>query len=228
MPAEPTTRVIPLRGVRGMVATKMLASATGTAPVTHHADADVSGLAARKESLGELGRKVSVEDLVLEAVVESLGRHPWLNGRVEGREVHLESRVHLSVAIALADNGLVAPTIFDAHLLDAEGLRERRRDLAARAATNELRVPEMSGGTFTVSNLGRSRVRAFTPILNAPQIAILGIGRTERVATPGSAGELVWKPRMGLSLTFDHRAVDGAPAAAFLDDLCETLERVRT
>ena len=225
MPAEnATTTVVPLRGVRGMVASKMLASATSTAPVTPHAAAAASALLARKRTLSERGRKVSIEDLVLEAVVRSLGRHRWLNGWVEGNQVHLEERVHLSVAIDQTDNGLVAPTIFDAQELDAEALRERRRDLTSRAATNALRVPEMSGGTFTVSNLGRSRVRAFTPILNAPQIAILGVGRTEHVAVPGDDGGVTWQPRMGLSLTFDHRAVDGAPAAAFLGDLCETLE----
>ncbi|MEM1416188.1 MAG: 2-oxo acid dehydrogenase subunit E2 [Myxococcota bacterium] len=219
-----TTTVVPLRGIRGMVAAKMLASATGTAPVTHHALADVSALEARKEALARDGRKVSVEDLVLEAVVRCLGRHRWLNGRIEDREVRLEARIHLSVAIALPDNGLVAPTIFDAQELDVEGLRERRRDLSARARTNALRVPEMTGGTFTVSNLGRSRVRFFTPLLNAPQIAILGLGTTERVAVPDAEGGLTWRPRMGLSLTFDHRAVDGAPAAAFLGDVCATLE----
>lgn len=220
----PADRVVPLRGLRGMVASKMLASASGTAPVTHHARADVTRLLAEKETLAEGGTKVSVEDLVLAAVTTTLPRHPWLNGRVEDGEIRLSSAIHLSVAIALPDNGLVAPTIFDAETLDATELRARRQDLIARAGKNQLRVPEMTGGTFTVSNLGRSRVRFFTPIINAPQIAILGVGETEVVARPSADGGVTWRPYMGLSLTFDHRAVDGGPAAAFLTDLAETIE----
>lgn len=224
-PTEATT-VVPLRGVRGMVASKMLASAAGTAAVTHHATVDITGLLAAKEALAVDGRTASVEDLVLASVVATLGRHPWLNGRVEEKEIRLEPHIHLSVAIALPDNGLVAPAIFDAQDMGWEALRTHRKDLIERAGKNQLRVPEMTGGTFTVSNLGRSRVRFFTPIINAPQIAILGIGGTEPCACPNEAGGVAWRPHMGLSLTFDHRAVDGAPAAAFLTDLCETIERV--
>lgn len=222
--ATPTARVIPLRGLRGMVASKMLASASGTAPVTHHALADVTRLLADKEARAAEGTKVSVEDLVLAAVTTTLPRHPWLNGRVEDNEIRLSAAIHLSVAVALPDNGLVAPTIFDAQSLDVAELRARRQDLVARAGKNQLRVPEMTGGTFTVSNLGRSRVRFFTPIINAPQIAILGVGETVPIAIPGDGGAVTWRPHMGLSLTFDHRAVNGGPAAAFLTGLCETLE----
>jgi len=225
MADEPST-VVPLRGLRGMVASKMLASASGTAAVTHHATADVTDLLATKEALAAQGRQASVEDLVLAAVVATLGRHRWLNGRVEDNEIHLWSPIHLSVAISLPDNGLVAPAIFDAQEMGWEELRAHRKDLIERAGKNQLRVPEMTGGTFTVSNLGRSRVRFFTPILNAPQIALLGIGRTEPCARPDGSGGVAWRPHMGLSLTFDHRAVDGAPAAAFLSDLCEAIEAI--
>ncbi|MEL6349727.1 MAG: 2-oxo acid dehydrogenase subunit E2, partial [Myxococcota bacterium] len=103
-------------------------------------------------------------------------------------------------------------------------LRDRRRDLIARARSNQIRVPEMKGGTFTLSNLGRSRVQFFTPILNIPQIAICGLGRIAPRACPSEDGTIAWRPHLGLSLTFDHRAVDGAPAAAFLTGLCERLE----
>ncbi|MEL6343675.1 MAG: 2-oxo acid dehydrogenase subunit E2, partial [Myxococcota bacterium] len=115
---DDTTRTtIPLRGVRGMVAAKMLASATQTAPVTHHALADVSALLDCRAALKQRGEQVSIEDLVLTALVATLQDHPLLNGTVADRAVHLEARVHISVAIALPDNGLVAPTIFDAHEL---------------------------------------------------------------------------------------------------------------
>lgn len=208
-----TVTAIPLRGLRGMVAAKMAASASTAAAVTHHAEADVGGLLEAKAKLAERGLQASVEDLVVAVVVSTLGRHPWLNGRIEDKEIRLDTCVHLSVAIALPNNGLVAPTIFDAQEMDWQALRQARKALIERAGKNQIRVPEMTGGTFTVSNLGRSRVRFFTPIINPPQIAILGLGATENKT--GS---------MGLSLSFDHRAVDGAPAAAFMSDLCETIE----
>lgn len=216
--------VVPLRGLRGMIASKMHAAASTAAPVTHHAEADVGALLEAKATLARTGAKVSVEDLVLSTVVSALGRHRWLNGRIEDQEIRLEARIHLSVAIALADNGLVAPTIFDAQEMDWEAIRAARKDLIDRAGRGQIRVPEMTGGTFTVSNLGRSRVRFFTPIINAPQIAILGIGATEDRPRPRDDGTVEWRGGMGLSLTFDHRAVDGAPAAAFLSDLCESIE----
>lgn len=215
---------IPLRGMRGMVASKMHASHSTTAPVTHHAEADVGALLEAKASLARKGVSLSVEDLILAVVVSTLRDHPWLNGWAEEKEIRLETRIHLSVAIALADNGLVAPTIFDAQDMSWEALRAARKDLIERAAKNKIRVPEMTGGTFTVSNLGRSRVRFFTPIINAPQIAILGIGATEDRPRPFEHGGVEWRPSMGLSLTFDHRAVDGAPAAMFLTQLCESIE----
>ncbi|RMF38839.1 MAG: 2-oxo acid dehydrogenase subunit E2 [Alphaproteobacteria bacterium] len=215
--------VVPLRGVRGMIADKMSASLREAAQLTHHARADMTALLAAKAQMKDQGVALSVEDLMMAAVVRTLRNHPGINGTVQGREVHLSETVDLSVAIALPGNLLVAPAIFGAERLDPPGLRKARRDLIARAQINKLTVPEMTGGTFTISNLGLSRVEQFTPIINTPQIAILGIGRTVETAVRAGDG-LAWKPFAGLSLTFDHRAIDGAPAAAFLTDLCETIE----
>ncbi|KIC17766.1 2-oxo acid dehydrogenase subunit E2 [Leisingera sp. ANG-DT] len=215
--------VVPLRGARGMIADKMCASLRDAAQLTHHARADMTALLATKAHLKEAGTALSVEDLLMGAVVRTLRHHPDINGTVQDRAVHLSDAIDLGVAIALPGNLLAAPAIFGAESLDLEGLRAARRDLVARARTNKLTVPEMTGGTFTVSNLGLSRVEQFTPILNAPQIAILGIGRTVETAVRDGDG-IAWKPYAGLSLTFDHRAIDGAPAAEFLSDLCEAIE----
>lgn len=215
--------VVPLRGARGMIADKMSASLRDAAQLTHHARADMTALLAAKAQFKGEGNSLSVEDLLVEATIRTLKNHPDINGRVEGREVHLSDAVDLGVAIALPGNLLAAPAIFGADRMSLPELRAARRDLVQRAQTNKLTVPEMTGGTFTISNLGLSRVEQFTPIINTPQIAILGIGRT--VDTPVRDGEnVVWKPYAGLSLTFDHRAIDGAPAAAFLTDLCTTIE----
>ncbi|SEO16494.1 pyruvate dehydrogenase E2 component (dihydrolipoamide acetyltransferase) [Gemmobacter aquatilis] len=216
-------RVVPLRGVRAMIADKMLASLQGAAQLTHHARADMTALLAAKARFRDEGLSLSVEDLLIGAVVQTLGRHPDINGTVKDRTITLSKSVDLGVAIALPGNLLAAPAIFGADRMTLPDLRAARRDLAERARINKLSVAEMTGGTFTVSNLGLTRVEQFTPILNTPQIGILGIGRVVETAVCEEGG-LVWRPYAGLSLTFDHRAIDGAPAADFLTDLCQTVE----
>lgn len=216
-------RVVPLRGARAMIADKMLSSLQAAAQLTHHARADMSALLAAKAALKSDGVALSVEDLLMGAVVQTLRRHPDINGTLQDRSLTLSNSVDLGVAIALPGNLLAAPAIFGADKLTLSELRAARRDLAERAKINKLSVAEMTGGTFTVSNLGLSRVEQFTPILNTPQIGILGIGRVVETAVRAEDG-VQWRPFAGLSLTFDHRAIDGAPAADFLTDLCQTVE----
>ncbi|WP_424988748.1 2-oxo acid dehydrogenase subunit E2 [Microbulbifer sp. S227A] len=218
------TRVVPLKGMRGMIADAMVKSLATAAQLTHHASADASALLAHKARLADDGVKVSVEDLLMLAVVRALKKHPDANGRVEGRDITLADQIDLSVAIALPGNLLVAPAIFAAGDMQVSELRAARQDLAARAKANKLSVTEMTGGTFTVSNLGLTRVEHFTPIINAPQICILGIGRMSDRAVRGDDGKIDLHPHVGLSLTFDHRALDGAPAGDLLTTICEEIE----
>jgi pyruvate/2-oxoglutarate dehydrogenase complex dihydrolipoamide acyltransferase (E2) component len=206
-----------------MIADKMIASLASSAQLTHHASANIAKLLDRKATLLKGDVKVSVEDLLIAAIVQTISRHPSVNGTLEQREISLNSSLHLSIAMALPGNILVAPTVFNAQELDLLGLRAARKDLATRANTNALTASEMTKGTFTVSNLGLSRVHYFTPILNTPQIAILGIGCSEMRAVVENT-QLVLRPFVGLSLTFDHRALDGAPAADFITDLCIAIE----
>lgn len=217
-------RTVPLKGVRGMIADAMVKSLATAAQLTHHASADASELLAEKTRLAEAGTKVSVEDLLILAIVRALQKHPEANGKVDGRDVHLHEAVDLSVAIALPGNLLVAPAIFGADKMDVKCLRTSRQDLAARAKINKLTVTEMTGGTFTVSNLGLTRVEHFTPILNQRQICILGIGRMTDQPVRTLDGGIDLHPFVGLSLTFDHRALDGAPAGDLLTTICEEIE----
>jgi len=219
----PELRVVPLRGARAMIADKMVVSLQTAAQLTHHARADMTALLAAKARYKHEGISLSVEDLLMGAVVRTLKSHPDINGTMQDREVHLSGAIDLGVAIALPGNLLAAPAIFGAGKMDLHELRAARRDLAARARTNKLTVPEMTKGTFTISNLGLSRVEQFTPIINTPQIAILGVGCTVETAVRDGDG-IAWRSFTGLSLTFDHRAIDGAPAADFLTGLCETIE----
>ena len=206
-----------------MIADKMLASLQGSAQLTHHARVDMTALLAAKARFKAEDISLSVEDLLMGAVVQTLKQHSDMNGIVKEREVHLSSAIDLGVAIALPGNLLAAPAIFGAGDMSLTELRAARQDLSERARTNKLSVAEMTGGTFTISNLGLSRVEQFTPILNTPQIGILGVGCAVETAVR-DGDRLVWKTFTGLSLTFDHRAIDGAPAANFLTALCTNIE----
>ena len=216
-------QVIPLTGMRGIIADKMTKSLQTSAQLTHHGDANASELIKGKKKLEEGGVKVSVEDLVVAAVVRALGRCPYANGRIEDDEIRLFGEVDMCIAIALPDNLLVAPAIFGANRMGVEELRDQRKNLAERAKKNELSVTEMTGGTFTVSNLGLTRVEHFTPIVNTPQICTLGVGRITNRPVNGEDG-IELSPHIGLSLSFDHRAIDGAPAGELLTAICEEIE----
>lgn len=217
-------RRTPLRGMRAMIAGAMRKSLDEAAQLTHHGHCDISTLLIRKQQLALNGIKVSMEDLLAHTLIRALRRHPLLNGRLEGNEIHHYQGVHLSFAIGLSDTQLVAPALFNGDALTLTQLAEARRALVARARAGKLSVAEMTGGTFTLTNLGLSRVEHFTPVINLPQLAILGIGRTRQLPVVNESGELEIRPMMGLSLTFDHRAVDGGPAADFFDTLCRLLE----
>lgn len=220
------TSVTPLKGLRGMIASNMRRSLDEAAQLTHHAECELEALLTYKERLKEEGTRVSVEDLLADCVVKALVNHPGLNGRIEGQEIRHYRNVHLCFAIALSKNKLIAPAVFNANELTLTDRAAARKSVLERAKEDGLLVSEMTSGTFTLSNLGRSRVRFFTPIINLPQLAILGIGETYTKPVENSAGHWEMRRFMGLSLTFDHRAVDGGPAAEFLSDLCGVIESV--
>ncbi|KIL04318.1 acetoin dehydrogenase [Stutzerimonas balearica] len=224
LPAERAPVRVPLKGMRKMIAAKMLESLQTTAQLTHHAECRLDALKARRAELKAEGSAVSVQDLLLLKVIETLKAHPGLNATLDGEVIEHHAAVHLGLAIPLPGDLLVAPALFDADRLDGEGLYQARKALADKALAGKLSVKELTGATFTVSNLGLSRVHHFTPVLNPPQVAILGVGGIQRRLELGPSGELVEVEWMGLSLTFDHRAVNGAPAADFLDDLCRRIE----
>jgi len=218
--------IVPLAGMKAMVADRMMKSLHGSAQLTHHAECSMEALLSAKHLMNEKVMKLSVEDLLIHVVVKTLERHPDLNGTLVDNQIRLRSTVDLGIAISMPGGALVAPAIFDAGRLPLSERARQRKLLAEKANTQKLSVREMTGGSFTISNLGLSRVKFFTPILNPPQIAILGVGETRLVPVVTNDGTIVAKPLMGLSLTFDHRAVNGAPAAAFLSELCQTIEAI--
>jgi len=220
----PAPERVPLKGMRKMIAAKVLESLQTTAQLTHHAECRLDALKARRAELKAAGSAVSVQDLVLLKVIETLKAHPGLNATLADEVIHHHAAVHLGLAIPLPGDLLVAPALFNAEQLDGEELCQARKALVDKALASKLSVKELTGATFTVSNLGLSRVHHFTPVLNPPQVAILGIGGVQRRLELSASGALVEVEWLGLSLTFDHRAVNGAPAADFLDDLCRRIE----
>ncbi|WP_172978364.1 dihydrolipoamide acetyltransferase family protein [Microbacterium sp. SYP-A9085] len=172
-------------------------------------------------SLADSGVKVSVNDLVVRAVAVALAAHPEVNASFGGDAILRHKHVNVGVAVALED-GLVVPVIKDADRKSITAIGAEVKDLAARARAGRLKLDEMTGGTFSVSNLGMFGIDAFTAVINPPEAAILAVGATvdEPVVVDG---QVQVRPRTRLTLTVDHRVLDGAAAAAFLRDLTNLL-----
>ncbi|WP_131770223.1 2-oxo acid dehydrogenase subunit E2 [Candidatus Protofrankia californiensis] len=200
---------VPLKGMRAAIAAAMMQSLHGTAQLTLHRRFNPEPLVAYRQGFSSDARP-SLNDLVLAATARVLHTHPWVNATVEDDTIYRWRCVHLGMAVAL-DNGLVVPVIRNADRLTLEQLRTETARLGSLARQGRLKVSDIQSGTFTVTNLGHFGIDAFTPILNALQVAILGVGRFENASAT-------------LSLTIDHRALDGVPGANFLRDLSAALE----
>ena len=167
------------------------------------------------------GVKLTITDLLVWHVARTLARHPRLNASWVGETIQMNPGIHLALAMAV-DDGVVAPVIRDADKLDPGSIAVRRRDLAERARSGKLRPGDISGGTFTISNLGMLNVDSFTAIITPPQSAILAVGRmADRVVAV--SGQPAVRPIMSITLSSDHRVIDGAAAARFLNDLALAL-----
>ena len=207
---------IKLSGIRALIASKMQSSLKNTAQLSYHCNADASALLEARQAWRDAGAmKVGFEDLLMHQLVGVLRAMPEFNSRIDGKLAQPSEQIDISVAIS-SKRGLVAPTVFNVQDKSVEQLSEARKDLIDRSQIDKLTVPEMTGGTFTISNLGITAVEHFTPILNYPQVAILGLETIQKVpwSLDGEAIEI--RPRMGLSLTVDHQFIDGAESGQFL------------
>lgn len=223
----PTVAEVPLSGVRGVIAQRMHESHVTTAPVTLTMEVDATDFVAARERLkvslaDRLGFNISYNDLLVKLAARALEAFPYVNAQLDGDVIRQLERIHIGLAID-TDRGLLVPHVTDA---DKKGLVEIARDIRAmveRARTGKSLPDELSGGTFTITNLGMYEVDAFTPIINYPETAILGVGRIKPVPSVVD-GEIVVRQKMWLSLTFDHRLVDGAPAARFMQYVKQLVE----
>jgi len=214
----------PLTNVRKVIAKAMHASLSEMAQLTLNSSFDATNLLAYRAKLKACGEalglsKISINDMVLFAVARVLPNHPEINANLVDNTFRKFKHANVGMAVD-TERGLLVPVIFGAENLSLAEVSAQAKSLAAKARDGKLTPDEMSGGSFTVSNLGSLGVESFTPVINPPQTAILGVCcTTNKLNADGKV-----YPAMGLSLTFDHRAVDGAPAARFLKDVCDALE----
>ena len=219
--APAPARAVPFTGMRRTIARRMTESLQTMAQVTLFTEVDVTELVRLRERLRR-EFELTYTDLIIKAVARALEKHPRLNASLAGDEIRQHEEIHIGVAVAL-EEGLIVPVIRNANQKSLREIAQETKDLAQRAREGRLSVDEVTGSTFSVTNLGGYGIDGFTPIINPPEAAILGVGRI--VEKPAAyRGQVALRHMMVLSLTFDHRIVDGAPAAAFLRTVAEMLE----
>lgn len=232
-PVEPVSgsvTEIPVKGIRKVTARRMMESIHGTCQLTLHAFADARALkqlrAGFKASRPELGLQgITINDLVLFAVSRTLVQFPAFNAHFLGDKILRFSDVHLGMATDTS-KGLLVPVVRNAQTLSLRSLSSECKTLVAKCKEGTASPDELSGSTFTVSNVGAFGIEAFTPVLNVPEVAILGVGGISLKPVEAENEEVHFIPHIGLSLTMDHQAVDGADAARFLKTLMDNIASI--
>ncbi|MCE0448577.1 dihydrolipoamide acetyltransferase family protein [Brevibacillus sp. AF8] len=224
---EETTEQLPVTGMRKVIASRMMASLRESAQLTITTRADVTDLIGLQKKMNEVTQKehdikLTLTDLIARATVLALLKHKQVNSAYIDDRIHRYGHVHLGIAVAL-EQGLVVPVVRYAESTSVLDLSRRIKALAAQAREGTLGMEEMQGSTFSITNLGAYEIEFFTPVLNPPEAGILGVGAVQE--TPVFIDEEVQRRSiLPLSLTFDHRVLDGAPAAEFLYTLRKYLE----
>lgn len=227
-PDAPRDTVLPITAVRRTIASRMAASAHTAAPVTLSTEVDATALVRLRKELKEDGLQPapSYNDMLARLAAQALLEHPLLNARFDGDTIVQSPTVNIGLAVD-TDRGLLVPVLRD---VQTKSLRQIAREAAAlieKVRTGRATLDDLRGGTFTITNLGMYEVDAFTPIINLPECAILGAGRIvpKPVVVDAEAERVAVRQMMFLSLTFDHRLVDGAPAARFLQRIKQYVEK---
>ena len=218
---------IPLTGMRKTIADNMYASLQNTAQLTVFTEVDVTEMVRFRDLVQEEYKKdetvkVSFNDIVILATSRALKRFPMMNSALIGDEILLHNAVNMGIAVSLSD-GLIVPVLRDADKKGLLQIARESRELAQKAYEGTLTVDDVTGGTFTISNVSMLEVDGFTPILRPPETGILGAGRVKEKPVVYD-GEIAIRSMMFLSLTFDHRVLDGTPAMAFLETVARYLQ----
>jgi len=220
-PAVSRGDIIPLTGIRREIAKRMVESLRTKAQLTLMSEVDITGILSTRRRLYD-HPDLTITDLVIKAVALSLKMHPRMNSRIEDELIVLIQAINIGIAVAL-DEGLVVPVLRDADQKSLREISSETKRLATLAREGRLTPEEVVGGTFTITNLGMYEIDAFTPIINPPESAILGVSQIKERAIR-SGDNISWRQILPLCLTIDHRVVDGAQAAMFLKDIKEYLE----
>ena len=225
--AQPTgqpAQVVPIRGIRQTIATRMLQSLQSMAQVTLTTEVDVTEAMQLRDGLARHWQDggLSPLHLVIKATARALKEHPRMNAIQKEHELELVPDINVGVAVSLQE-GLIVPTIRRADEKHLAEIARESHDLANKAREGQASYAEVTGGTFTITNLGSYGIDAFTPIINTPQVGILGVGRVVEKPVVYQ-GDITKRSMVFLSLTFDHRVIDGAPAAVFLSTVKGYLE----
>ena len=220
----------PLKGVRKVVAKRMMESLTSTAQLTLNTTANAAGILAMRKKVKNadeaLGlNKITLNDLVCFAVSRTLLKYPVFNAHLEDGVLTEFEQVHLGFACD-TPRGLLVPVIRSAQALGLKAFSDEAKRLAGGAIDGSLSPDFLSGGTFTVSNIGSFGIETFTPVINLPQTAILGVGAITPRPTVTADGSIGVEQRLNLSLTIDHQVIDGADGARFLRDLVAAIENI--
>ena len=224
------SQVVPLTNIRKIIARNMQASLQNSAQLTHHLSADARKILAlrreiKKRSVTENIPNITLNDMVCYAVVHTLLKMPHVNSHFLGDKIRTFSKVHLGMAVD-TERGLMVPVLRNADELSLRGLSLHLKSLAEACRTGKIDPELLKGeaGSFTVSNLGAYGIEMFTPVINLPQAGILGVNTIIYRPSDLGDGSIGFIPVIGLSLTYDHRAIDGAPASAFLKELKQNIE----
>lgn len=213
----------PLKGMRKTIAERMHQSHMTVPPVTLNRKVTVDALLSLRKRLNEeMETKISINDFIVKAVALALKDAPYMRTTIEGDELVEMREINIGIAVAL-EEGLMVPVVRNADAITLSALSDRSKDLARRARDRKLEPDELQGGSFTVTNLGMFGITSFTPIVNLPQSAILGVNSAEEELYL-EGGEVKSHKVMTLSLTIDHRVIDGAQGAIFLDRLAKLIE----
>jgi pyruvate dehydrogenase E2 component (dihydrolipoamide acetyltransferase) len=218
-----TGKIVPLSFVRRAGVERLVKSVQSTIPVTLTTTADVTELLKLRQQFKQtLDPPPTLTDVLVKLTALALQQHPLLTARWAQDHLVLPDAIHIGIAVD-TDAGLLVPVVDEAGLSSLRQIAARSRELIARARAGKLTTKDLQGGVFTVTNLGMFGIDAFTPIINFPECATLGIGCIRRVAVLVE-DRPVARQQITLSLTFDHRIVDGAPAARFLQTLTNAIE----
>jgi pyruvate dehydrogenase E2 component (dihydrolipoamide acetyltransferase) len=187
-------------------------------------DVDMSGTKRFREKMNkeDHGIRISYTDLIVKATVEALKQNPLVNSKLEGDNIKLFDKIHIGVAVAI-ESGLIVPVLRNADEMSIIEIAQTMKHLIQKAKSGSLMLSEVTGGTFTITNLGAYGIDIFTPLLNPTQSAILAVGRIVQKPIIVN-GEIAIRYIMSISLSFDHRVIDGAVAAVFMQGIKKALE----